>query len=130
MRKITEHRFVGEYEIYFNITKDGKTDGIVSYSMPIVYVGNHNMDELLTFVLDGVPYTATRAQWYKALSNVENNNKNNILRRIVGDKFYNQYFAYRHGQFECEQIAKEYVEKVILKIKPVNRYSTADIKLN
>ena len=130
MRMITNHKFVGEYEIYFNIANDGKDGGSISYTTPIVYVGNHDMQEVLTFVLDGVPYSAPRAKWYKTLSIVENNDKNNVLRRIVGEKFYNEYFAHRYGEFECQQIAKEYVEEVIFQIKPFNRYSTADITIN
>ncbi len=128
-RKILNHKYVGEYDIYFNITSDGKNGSSISYTTPIVYIGNHDMSELMTFNLDGNGYTATRAQWYQALSNVEKNDKNNLLRRIVGEQFYKEYFAHRYGEYESQHIAKEYVEDKILKVEKVDRFSTADIKI-
>lgn len=128
MRKILNHKYVGEYDIYFNIASDGKNGTSLSYTTPIVYVGNHDMNELLTFNLNGNGYTATRSQWYQVLTNVENNDKNNVLRQIVGEQFYKEYFAHRYGEYESQRIAKEYVEQKLLKIEKVNRFSTPEIK--
>lgn len=127
-RKILNHKFAGEYDIYFDITSDGKNGTSVSYGTSVVYIGNHDMNELLTFNLNGNGYTATRAQWYQVLTNVENNDKNNILRRIVGEQFYNEYFAHRYGEYEGMRLAKEYVEQKILKLEKINRFTTPEIK--
>lgn len=128
-RKILNHKYVGEYDIYFKVNSDGTNGSSTSYETPIVYIGNHNMNELMTFILDGNGYTATRAQWYQMLSDVEKNDKNNMLRRIVGEQFYKEYFAHRYGEYESQRIAKEYVEDKILKVEKVDRFSTADIKI-
>jgi len=127
-RKILNHKYVGEYDIYFNITSDGKNGSSVSYTTPIVYIGNHDMNEMLTFTLDGKAYALTRAQWYTVLSKFDTNSKAEVFRRIVGEQFYKEYFAHRYGEYESQRIAKEYVEDKVLKIEKVNRFTTPEIK--
>ena len=51
-----------------------------------------------------------------------------MLRQIVGEQFYKEYFAHRYGEYESQRIAKEYVEQKLLKIEKVNRFSTPEIK--
>ena len=115
-RRILNHKLAGEYELYFIVRSAN------SYQISTQYIGNHDMNEVLRFTLNGTGYAATRAQWYAALRACDPNNEGRIS-QIVGEQFYKEFFAYEYGQHEAGRITEEYIQKVILKIEPVDRFA-------
>lgn len=124
-RKIINHKMAGEYDLYFIIHSQSPNQ---SYQMTSQYIGNHDMNEIMRFTLDGKGYAGTRAFWYEALKTCEPNGKEQ-LHKIVGDKFFNEYFAYYYGHGQAERITNEYIERIIFKIEPVDRYALANVKV-
>ena len=132
-RKITNHKLIGEYEIYF---KASYNNGITSQQIETVCISNHDMNEVFTFNLDGQPFTATRGYWYEALRRVDpNGDKGTVLSKLVTQQFYNEFFAYEYGQHRAGKIAEEYIEKIYFVREvpgyepPQPRTSLMDIKI-
>lgn len=129
MHRILNHSLSGEYEIYFEATD-------TSSHISTKNISKHDMNEYITFTSNNIPKTTTRANWYQILKIFDPNNEKKFeLTRIVGDKFYKEFFAYEYGHSYSEKLANEYIEKIFRPreypnaVKPIDRFSMANVKI-
>lgn len=134
---LTNHMYENTHDIYFEAR--WQPNGIESFHATAV-PKPENLEELLTFAYMDKTYTYKRGQWYQLLSASlpQDSKPHNLIRTLVGEAFYDEWFNREEANFGCTKIVDYYVHQVYFprvypeytQQKKVNRYSTADIDIS